>query len=147
MAENTGQVLVQGTAVSIAGQGLLFLGEPGSGKSSLALSLIDRGAQLIGDDGVAISNDEGTLAASPPPNIAGMLEIRNVGIVELPVTSAPLSLILQLCDDAPRFVDRAERHEIAGAAVPLLKFRAGDAVQALRAEMALKLYGLPRTGK
>ena len=46
--------LFQASAVAINGRALLIEGEPGAGKSSLALALIDRGAQLIGDDGVAL---------------------------------------------------------------------------------------------
>lgn len=141
-----GQVL-QASAVAIEGRAILILGEPGAGKSSLALALIDRGAELIGDDGVTITANAGRLIASPPPNIAGKLEVRNIGIVELPTTSAPLCLALQLCEDAPRFVDQADGLELVGLTIPLLKFRAGDAVQALRAEMALTLHGLPKQGK
>ena len=137
-------ILIQATAVAIEGRALILLGEPGAGKSSLALALIDRGAQLIGDDGITITTDGGRLIASAPPNIAGKLEIRNVGIVDMPVVSAPLCLALELCEDAPRYVETTQSYELAGMAIPLLKFRGGDAVQALRAEMALKLHGLPK---
>jgi serine kinase of HPr protein (carbohydrate metabolism regulator) len=137
-------ILLQATGVSIEGRALILLGEPGSGKSSLALALIDRGAQLIGDDGIIITSDGDRLVASPPPNITGKLEIRNVGIVEFPVVTAPLCLALELCENAPRYVDKSESYEIAGMAIPLLQLGAGDAVQALRAEMALKLHGLPK---
>ena len=147
MATQHNPQVLQASAVSIMGQGLLLLGEPGSGKSSLALSLIDRGAILIGDDGVTITLENDWLMASPPPNIEGKMEVRNIGIIDMPVTSAPLSLALYLCEDAPRFVENAETYELAGACIPMLKFRAGDAVQALRAEMALKQYGLPNTNK
>ena len=58
----------QAGAVAIGGCGLLIEGAPGSGKSSLALALIDRGAALIGDDGVALSLRGGRLWAAPPPN-------------------------------------------------------------------------------
>ena len=55
--------LIQASCVAIGGRGLLILGAPGSGKSSLALALIDRGARLIGDDGVQIAGEAGVLRA------------------------------------------------------------------------------------
>ena len=135
--------IIQASAVAISGRGLLILGKPGAGKSSLTLALIDRGATLIGDDGVAITRQGDRVIASPPPNIAGMVEIRNVGIITLPTASAPLSLILRLEQDAPRYTEAAEPYPIAGASVPSLGFFAGDVVQALRAEWALQVHGLP----
>ncbi|MEE1878335.1 HPr kinase/phosphorylase [Altererythrobacter litoralis] len=135
-------LLVQATAVAIGGRALLLEGAPGSGKSSLALALIDRGAQLIGDDGVRLLREGDSVAASPPPNIAGKLEIRGVGIVDLPTTSAPLALILTLEAEAPRFPDPVETRDVLGLAIPLLRFRPGDAIQALRAEWALLVHGL-----
>src|SRR3546814_11755709 len=47
--------VIQGSAVAIGGRAVLIIGPPGSGKTSLALALIDRGATLIGDDGVALA--------------------------------------------------------------------------------------------
>ena len=135
--------IVQASAVAIDGRALMIEGPPGSGKSSLAIALIDRGAILIGDDGVQLSVGEEKVLASPPPNIRGKLEIRNVGIIDLPVMSAPLSLILTLTKDAPRFPDPVEHREILGLAIPVLPFRPGDAIQALRAEYALAQHGLP----
>ena len=65
-------------AVAIDGRALLIEGEPGVGKSSLALALIERGAILIGDDGVTLSREaaglEPTLIARPPPNIEGLID-------------------------------------------------------------------------
>ncbi|MGQ7828571.1 HPr kinase/phosphorylase [Altererythrobacter sp. Z27] len=136
------EFLVQATAVAIGGRALLIEGPPGSGKSSLALALIDRGAQLIGDDGVRLIREGDSVIASPPPNIANKLEIRGVGIVDLPATSAPLALILTLEAEAPRFPDPVQTREVLGLALPLLRFRPGDAIQALRAEWALHVHGL-----
>src|SRR4029079_6360817 len=82
--------------VAIGGRGVLIEGEPGSGKSSLALALIDRGAVLVGDDGVTLETREGRLWASPPPNIAGLIEVRNVGLVTLATGSAPVALVIRL---------------------------------------------------
>lgn len=135
-------VLANVTAVAIDGRALVISGPPGSGKSSLALALIDRGAVLIGDDAVSITLRGSHPLASPPPNTAGMLEIRNVGIVELPTTLAPISLILQLDEGAPRFPLDSIGRAIAGVDIPALDFRAGDANQAIRAEFALEKHGL-----
>ena len=139
-----GELLVQASAVAVAGRALIIEGAAGSGKSSLALALIDRGAELIGDDGVLLRRKGDWLNACPPPKIRGKFEIRNVGIVDMPVTQAPVALILCLSNDAPRFVDRAETRQLLGLDIPMLRFRAGDAVQAIRAEWALKRYGLDR---
>lgn len=135
-------LIVQASAIAIEGRALMVEGPPGSGKSSLALALIDRGAMLIGDDGLTLSRDGNRVIVSPPPNIAGMLEIRGVGIVELPVTLAPLALILSLDENVPRYPDELACRDILGVAVPVLPFRCGDAIQALRAEWALRSHGL-----
>lgn len=137
------EILIQASAVAIGGRALLIEGAPGSGKSSLALALIDRGAQLIGDDGVSLRRDGDAVMAAPPPNIAGKLEIRGVGIVELVPTCAPLSLILAIEPEAQRYPEPVDNRDVLGRMIPTLPFRCGDAIQALRAEWALRLHGLP----
>ena len=114
-------------------------GPPGSGKSTLALALIDRGAVLVGDDGVTLEMREGQLWAAPPPNIAGKLEVRGVGIVQMSVGEGPLALVLTLDTDAPRMPEPAPR-VLLGAQIPCISFRPGDAAQALRAELALEHF-------
>lgn len=137
-------ILANATCVSIAGRGILIEGPPGSGKSSLALALIDRGAILVGDDAVALNCREGQVWALPPPNIAGLLEISGVGIVTLPVCEVPLSIILTLSELVDRLPEPGER-KFLGVTVPCLPFsREGRAD--LRAEWALRTHGLPRQG-
>lgn len=120
---------------------LLIEGPPGSGKSSLALALIDRGAMLVGDDGVLIEPRGGRLWALPPPRIAGLLEVRNVGIVTLAAVAAPVSLVVRLDREAPRYVEAAETSELAGVRVPLIRLWPDSPVLALRAERAMALHG------
>ena len=136
---------MQASAVVIGGRALLIEGPPGSGKSSLALALVDRGAGLIGDDAVTLTRDGDALIASPPPNIAGMLEVRGVGLVRLPVASpAPVALILTLGGPAPARLPETPlpMRVIAGVAVPVLAFDPGSIAPGPRAEWALREHGL-----
>ena len=132
----------QATAVAIGGRAVLIEGPPGIGKTSLALALIDRGAALIGDDGVTFAHRDGRLFASPPPNTAGLIEVRNLGLLPWPtVSDVPVALILRLDPDAPRFIEAAEQAELAGVTLPLIRLWPGGAVLALKAELALERFG------
>lgn len=132
----------QATCVAVGGRALLIEGAPGSGKSSLALALIDRGAVLIGDDGVLLDSRGGQLFALPHPNTRGLLEVRNVGLVPQPVCDeAPVALVLVLDREAPRFVETAESCARGGVALPLLRLWPDSPVLALRAEAALARFG------
>lgn len=133
----------QASCVAIGGRAVLIEGPPGSGKSSLALALIDRGAVLIGDDGVTLSSQGARLFASPPPRIAGLIEVRNLGLLTMPVLSeAPAALVLRLDPEAERFIDTAQEIELAGHTLPLIRLWPGGEVLALKAELALARYGL-----
>jgi hypothetical protein len=135
----------QATSVWLDGRGLLIEGPPGSGKSSLALALIDRGAVLVGDDGVSLERQDDRLFASPVPATRGLLEVRNLGVIALaPVMGAvPVALILALDREAPRFITEAETTIRHGAVLPLIRLWPDSPVIALRAELALRHYGLP----
>ena len=141
-------LVVQATAIAINGHALMIEGPPGSGKSSLALALIDGGAVLIGDDAVTLTCVDGRLIASPPPNIAGSLEVRGVGLIRLPVAPpAPVALILTLGGDAAERMPAAPpRRIIAGVNVPVLAFDPGTIAPAARARAALSLHGLAFDG-
>lgn len=128
--------------VAIGGRGLLIEGPPGSGKSSLALALIDRGAVLVGDDGVLLRAEGGRLLAGPPPAIDGLIEIRNVGIVRMePARDVPVALAIRLDPDAPRYLETAEETRLLGIALPLVRLWPDTPALALRAHWALKIHG------
>jgi serine kinase of HPr protein (carbohydrate metabolism regulator) len=136
-------IIHHATCVAIGDRAILIEGPPGSGKSSLALALIDRGAVLVGDDGVSLEAREGRLYANPPPNIAGLLEVRNLGLLEFQaVSEVPVALVILLNPDAPRFIDEAEKSERAGILLPLVRLWPSESAPALKAELALKRYGL-----
>ena len=139
-------MLYQASCVAISGRAVMIEGSPGSGKTSLALALIDRGARLVGDDGVLLEargNEE--LWASPAPRITGKIEIRNVGIAEIEPVEAQVALLLSLDPSAPRFVEQADAKDLLGIAIPSLRFAPQGAVGAIRAEYALAMHGL-KTG-
>lgn len=144
MIASPGILHYQATCVAAQGRGVLIEGAPGTGKSSLALALIDRGAVLVGDDGVSLERDGMRLFASPVPATSGLLEVRNLGILAfVPVMQAvPVALVLVLDPAAPRFINEPEQTIRHGAALPLIRLWPDSPVLALRAEQALRCYGL-----
>lgn len=136
-------LLHQATCVAIGGRAILIEGPPGIGKTSLALALIDRGAALIGDDGVSLERSDGRLLASPPPNTAGLIEVRNLGLLPWPtVSDVPVALILRLDPEAPRFIETAQPAELGGVMLPLIRLWPDGAALPLKAELALDRFGL-----
>jgi len=91
-------VTVHATAVALKDYGLLITGDPGAGKTTLALELMTLGAGLVADDWVVIERGRaGGLVMSPPHPIAGLIEIAGIGMVRLPYTDqAPMMGIVDL---------------------------------------------------
>jgi HPr kinase/phosphorylase len=132
-------VTMHGTCVLISGIGVLLRGASGSGKSDLALRLIDEGARLVSDDQISVRVEGDRLIATPPPPLAGYLEVRGVGIMPVPsVASAEIGLIVDL---VPR--DRIERlpdveHEtILSVALPHLTLHPFDASATAKLRLAV----------
>lgn len=135
--------VVQASVVAIGARALMIEGPPGSGKSSLAFALIDRGAKLIGDDGVTLERRGNRICASPPPNTAGLIEVRGVGLIELPTGEpAPLALILALGESGERLPEAVPGRSVLGIDIPVLAFDPGKIAPAVRAEIALEVHGL-----
>ncbi|WP_394731009.1 HPr kinase/phosphorylase [Altererythrobacter sp. GH1-8] len=135
----------QASAVAIDGRAVLITGPPGSGKSMLALALIDRGATLIGDDGIVLRKFSRQVIAEPHPNIAGKLEIRGVGLIDFPTTSAPVALIVNLDDIGERLPEALCTQDLLGCAVPVLPLGASDAAALpLRTEWGLRVHALTK---
>ena len=90
-------LLVHATTVAIGGRAVMLRGASGSGKSDLALRLIDAGARLVADDQTALYRDGDALLVRCPTPITGLLEVRGVGILQVGALAvAPLALIADL---------------------------------------------------
>jgi HPr kinase/phosphorylase len=151
------QALLHGTCLAIGADGVLLLGKPGSGKSSLALRLIDqpgsglsgvmRGARLVADDQVSIRRAGESLIAEAPAALASRLEIRGLGIATLaalPNVKLQLAVRLTPAAEIERLPDlAAARMAILGIALPLILLDAGDAAAPARLRAALDQF-MPR---
>lgn len=139
---------IHATSVAINGQGVLIIGASGSGKSDLALRLIDRGARLISDDYTSVSSGDDGLLLSAPANIAEKMEIRHLGIIDmhrigadLMAPSGPLlaRLAVQLEDRPERMPQPDEMMTIAGHKLPLIILAGLEASAPIKVEWALRL--------
>jgi serine kinase of HPr protein (carbohydrate metabolism regulator) len=132
------------SSVAIGGRGVLIAGAPGRGKSDLSLRLIDRGATLISDDYTVVEARDGRLWASPPPTIAGKMEVRGLGILAIDHVAEPVPIALFVDLDAvPERLPAARATMILGIALPVVPLAALEASAPLKVEAALDLFGLP----
>lgn len=130
---------IHATSVVIDGHGVLILGPSGSGKSDLALRLIDRGAMLISDDYTIASAKDDALILDAPVNIAGMMEIRHLGIVEMPYVGAvPAGLAISLDASPHRLPDADTEIIIAAVPIPLITLAGLEPSSPIKVELALK---------
>jgi len=134
--------LVHASCVAIGGRAVLIAGASGRGKSDLAMRLIDRGARLVSDDYTLLAVDGDRLIASPPERIAGKIELRGVGIMEVdPLHDVPVCLIVDLDLPVERLPEAASR-PLAGLDVPLVALSALEASAPIKVESALLRFGL-----
>lgn len=133
-----GATLVHGTAIVIGDKGVLILGASGAGKSDLALRLIDRGAILVADDQVIVATSGGRVIVRAPGRIAGRMEVRGLGLVEVPYRAeAPLMLCVELAPEADRLPEPAVRM-VAGIPVPAVTIDPRPPSAAIKVEWALR---------
>ena len=124
------QTSLHGSCAAHGGIGVLLLGSPGAGKSDLLLRLIDRGFDLVADDRVVIEAGQ----AMPPAALAGMIEIRGLGLLRM-AHVAPVRLGLAILLEAPSVrLPQPERHS---SGVPLLRMSPFAASAACRIEIAV----------
>jgi serine kinase of HPr protein (carbohydrate metabolism regulator) len=130
--------LVHASCVLVGETGLLLRGPSGAGKSDLALRLIDRGAMLVGDDYVRVEPVEGRLCATVADRIAGLIEVRGVGIVTLPHRpTATIGLVIDLIAE-PIEEERlpfGRETAIAGVTLPLYRLNPFPASAPIKVEL------------
>jgi len=113
---------IHATAVAIEGRAVLLRGQPGAGKSDLALRLIDAGAQLVTDDQSELFRRDDALFVRPPRRISGLIEVRGVGILRIAaLPEAPVVLIADLVapDQVERMPER-RREPVLGLSLPVI---------------------------
>jgi serine kinase of HPr protein (carbohydrate metabolism regulator) len=131
--------LLHATCVSLNSGGILLRGPSGVGKSDLALQLIDQGARLVADDYVALSTADDRLVGATPHTIRGLLEVRGVGVMEVPsTTSVLIRLVVDLVTDGdvPRLPDPGWT-ELEGVTVPRITLAARETSAAAKIRLAL----------
>ena len=131
------------SCVANEGRAVLISGPSGSGKSDLALRLIDRGFSLVSDDRTIVRKEGATLVSSAPETIQGKLEIRGVGIVDMEtVQDVPVALIVELTSDIQRLPDDSRERLILGTGIPLISVDALAASAPSKVAIALDRLGL-----
>jgi HPr kinase/phosphorylase len=124
----TASPTIHATAVLVGAKAILIRGEPGSGKSRLALRLLEAAGRelpfvrLVGDDRVYLENRAGRLVVRPPQELAGLLEIRGTGIVRVPFEpSAFVGLVRELGQPADRMpAAESRKAALEGITLPRL---------------------------
>ncbi len=132
---------VRGTCVAIDGSGVLLRGRSGAGKSDLALRLLSTGARLVADDYTCIERSDGVLRASPPDSLAGLLEVRGIGILRVNgLPEVPLVAMIDLVPstEVERMPDPAEEY-ILGVAVPRFRLAAFEISAAAKVRLVAEV--------
>ena len=132
---------IHATCISFQKIGVLIQGPSGAGKSDLALRLISEGGTLVADDRVTLKNQGKSLIASAPKELAGLIEVRDIGILKMKFqTECFVSLIVNLTKF--RSVNRLPMPKftkINNITIPVLKLFPFDPSTTCKLQIALKI--------
>jgi serine kinase of HPr protein (carbohydrate metabolism regulator) len=131
------------STVATDGRAVVIMGPSGAGKSDLALRLLDRGFTLVSDDRTIIKRNGDRLVASAPASLAGKLEIRGIGIVEMETSGeVPVGLLVELTSEIQRLPDENRERPVLGVKIPLISIDAMTASAPSKVALALDRMGL-----
>lgn len=144
---------IHATCIALSGRGVLLRGPPGSGKSDLALRCLGLGpnpllqatARLIADDRVVLRREGHQLLASAPRSTVGKLEVRGIGILEVPADRGArvvLAVDLHPRQSIERLPDRLPEEAILGVPIPVLRMEAFAAAAAFKLLLAIVTHGV-----
>lgn len=127
--------------ISLNGVGVLICGASGSGKSALALSLIEKGACLVSDDRTVVFKENGCLWARAPVLLYGLLEVRGVGIVRgfQTLEKAPVKLIITLVEEETERLPFKTSKTFMGQDIYSFSFKKDDFALTNKVIVAIKL--------
>ena len=130
--------LIHATCVAVHGMAVLLVGPSGSGKSDLALRLIDGGGLLVADDQVQITAQDDVLLATPPPTVAGLIEVRGVGLMRVAHAGrSPVGVAFELDARPPERLPVGDTLTLEGHKIPLFRLDPFQASAAARVRVTV----------
>lgn len=132
---------IHASCIAFDGDAVLIRGPSGGGKSDLALRLIDAGAELVADDRVDVDAAGGRVTARPPAPLAGLIEVRGLGILEMANRAeAVVVAVIDLADAADiARLPETETAMVAGIPLPLFRIDPGAASAVIKVRLAVDL--------
>ena len=132
---------IHAACIAIDGEGVLLRGPSGSGKSDLALRLINGGGILVADDRVDLLARSNTVLASAPESLFGSLEVRGLGILPFPAIKAVrLALVCDLVsEDETERLPEGREELILDTSLALVAIAPFEYSAVLKVQLALKL--------
>ena len=129
---------VHGTAIALEDRGVLLTGPSGSGKSDLALRLIDSGATLISDDQTICERRKNEIFLFPHKKIHGLIEVRGVGLIKVPfIENVKLNMIVQLIDKPPERIPKKEEKKLLNLNIKFIKIIGKEASSTVKVKIKL----------
>ena len=116
-----GSLLMHATCVDVNGSGVLIVGRSGSGKSSLAISLLALGSTLVADDQCELVKKNNSFCIFKPASLPNRIEIRGIGLVSVPmVVETSLDWVVNMDEAEKERMPDLRFTEIDGCKIPTI---------------------------